>query len=320
MQKRNKISVLFLAVLITVFISGCRNTVTSNEYIDLSKGASSEITTETENVDITVYFQDKNGYIVPVGTTIPWTEGIAKAVIRKMMNTPELQRELVVMGLESLIPQEATINGVDITNGLAKIDFNTSKLTFKNIKAEKNFVDGVVLALTSFPTVETVQFMFNGHVIDALPNGTKVSSPLRATDINPATSSTKGDAVSVFYHASSSANYEYFVPVTVYLQNADSFSALEHLIATPYTALETGIPEGTKLLDVKTINDTVCIFFNENFNALKNVTPNEEAAAIRSIALTLSQFEEGKRIKIYAGNKEYIPTNGIDTDAFANIY
>lgn len=319
---KNIVNTAAMVILVcsVLLISGCNNTKTSDEYIDQSKIVSADVEENTKTVDVTVYFQDANGYIVPVQTNIPWTEGIAKAVIRKMMCTSQLQKELVIMGLESLMPSEAAINGMDISNGLAKIDFKTSKLTFDSAKAEKNFVQGVVLALTSFPTVEQVQFMFNGHIIDTLPNGTSVGEPLSASDINNITGITAGEAVVVYYHAASPTNYEYYVPITVYMENADCFGALDYLVNNRCAELETGIPEGTKLLGIQTISNTTCIFFNDSFNKLKEASAFEEAAAIKSITLTCSQFDVAGRIKIYAGANEYVPAEGIDTPSFANIY
>lgn len=317
---KKRIYVLSVILIIILLMTGCANSKTANEFIDISKSVNSDVGIQkTDNVDVTVFFQDTNGYIVPVKTNIAWTEGIAKAVIRKMMNTSELQRELVVMGLESLMPPEAAINGIDITNGLAKIDFTTSKLTFNSVKSEKNFVQGVVLALTSFPTVKEVQFMFNGHVIDALPNGTAVGMPIKAEDINFAGSTTVGEAVSVYYHGTSTTNFEYYVPVTVYMEDANCFSALNYLVTHDCKDLKTCIPEGTKLLSVKTIENTLCLYFSDEFNRLKD-SPAEEAFAIKSIALTCSNFDNLRRIKIYAGSKEYVPSEGIDTPSFANIY
>lgn len=319
MKKIIYIAAITALICSVLFISGCNNTKTSDEYIDPSRIVSAEVEESSKTVDVTVYFQDTNGYIVPVQTNIPWTEGIAKAVIRKMMCTSQLQKELVIMGLESLMPSEAAINGMDISNGLAKIDFKTAKLTFDSAKAEQNFVQGVVLALTAFPTVDAVQFMFNGHVIDTLPNGTKVGEPLSASDINM-TGTVKGEAVSVYYHAASPTNYEYYVPITVYMENADCFSALEYLVNNSCAALKTGIPEGTQLLGIQTIGNTTCIFFNDSFNKLKEVSAADEAAAIMSITLTCAQFDATNRIKIYAGANEYVPAEGIDTPSFANIY
>ena len=320
MKKIKFITVGLLIVCSLLFISGCSNSQTSNEYIDLSQIVSAGGGEENKTVDVTVYYQDSNGYIVPVQTSIPWTEGIAKAVIRKMMNTSELQKELVIMGLESLMPPEAAINGMDISDGLAKIDFKTDKLTFDSAKSEQNFVQGVVLALTSLPTVNRVQFMFNGHIITSLPNGTKVESPISALDLNTVSQSTKGEAICVYYHATSPTNFEYYVPVTVYVENADCFSALEYLIGNTCSSLNSGIPEGTELVGIQTIGDTLCIFLNDSFNKLKDCSAAEEAAAIKSIALTCAAFDDSLRIKLYAGSHEYIPAEGIDTPSFANIY
>lgn len=313
-----KITASALVCFVVLLCNACKNTSTTNEFIDLSTTVTSNQQSE-KTVDVTAFYGDENGYIVPVQLTIPWSEGIAKSVIRKMMYTQELQRELVVMGLESLMPPEATINGIDISNGLAKIDFKTSNMTFDGEKGEQNFVKGVVLALTSFPTVKEVQFMFNGHILQKLPNGTDVSMPLKAQDINSATSSTNGNKILLYYHASSVTNYEYFVPVTVYMSQNDCVSAVNYMIEHRFDNLQTGIPNNSKLLYTQVIDDTLCLFFNEEFNELQKSYADEKNA-IKSIALTCSQFFNTSRIKIYAGNKEYVPFDGIDTTTFANIY
>lgn len=311
--------ILYITFFVAVLsLTGCKNTTTSNEYIDLSTAAVSTENNE-KTTDVTVFYGDQNGYIVPVQMTISWSEGIAKSVIRKMMYTAELQHELVVMGLESLMPPEAVINGLDISNGLAKIDFKTAKLTFKDKKSEQNFVKGVVLALTSFPTVKEVQFMFNGHILQKLPNGTDVSMPIKAQDINSITSSSVGNKVLLYYHATSKTNYEYYVPVTVYMSQYDCTSAINYMIEHNFDNLQTSIPTETKLLYTQVIDNTLCLFFNDEFNELKN-SYIDEKYAIKSITLTCSQFFDASRIKIYAGNKEYVSFDGIDTTTFANIY
>ncbi len=313
-----RISAVLLLLAVLLVSTACGNSTTANEYIDLS-GATSTMPQEELTSDITVFYQDENGYIVPVHTTVPWSEGIAKSVIRKMMYTQELQQELVIMGLESLMPPEASMKGLDISNGLAKIDFNSAKLTLKTAKDERNFVQGVVLALTCFPTVKSVQFMFNGHVVDALPNGTPVGMPIKAEDINAQASAAAGTPVKLYYHGQSASNFDYFVPVTAYLKNTDCISAINYMIQNQPENLSCSIPTDARLLDVQIIDSTLCLFFNDEFNNLQNSYKNE-VNAIKSISLTCNEFFDCARIKIYAGNKEYVPQDGIDTPAFANIY
>ena len=315
-MKIKKIFTLCLTFLILMTLSACGNSITANEFIDLS----GEVIAPEEDIrtcEVTAYYKDSYGYVVPVQTKIEWSEGIAKSVIRKMMHTAELQKDLVVMGLESLMPPEAVINGIDISNGLAKIDFATNKLTINNLRDEKCFVEGVVLALTAFPTVKEVQFMFNGHVIDALPFGTNVSKPLKAVDIN-ATQPSSGESVVLYYSAKSPTDFTYYVPVTTYLSSNDCKSALNQLISSNISHLDTCIPQNAKVLNCQMIGNTLCIFFNEEFNSLKG-SYSDEMRAMRSITLTCSQFYEFTNIKVYAGSKEYKFEHELEVFSAANV-
>ena len=309
-------ALLITVALVCLLLTGCGNSITTNEYIDLSGTVSADGKAE-KTVDVTVFYKDDYGYIVPVVANIPWSEGIAKAVIRKMMSSPELQRELVIMGLESLMPSDAVLNGIDISNGLAKIDFKSDKLTFDNKQDEELFVKGVVLALTAFPTVDTVQFMFNGHVIDTLPKGTPVGSALKATDVN-ARGEELGEAVTVYYHGKSNTNFDYCVPVTVYMNAPTCQKAIDYMLTKDFPQLTTGIPQGTKLLEIEQIGDTVCLFFSEEFRALAE-TPEVEAEVIRCLSLVCGGFYKFSDMKIYAGSGEYLPQNGIEVSVNANV-
>ena len=312
-----KIFTLCMIFCIVGVFCACSNSITTNEFIDLSGAVIAPEEEEARTYEVMVYYKDTYGYVVPVQTKIEWSEGIAKAVIRKMMNTAELQKDLVVMGLESLMPPEAVINGLDISNGLAKIDFATNKITLNNARDEKCFVEGVVLALTTFPTVTEVQFMFNGHIIDTLPFGTNVSKPLKAVDIN-ADTSTMGNATTLYYSAQSPTSYTYFVPVTTYLGTSDCKSAINQLIEGKNNNLETCIPQNARLLNCQMIGDTLCLFFNDEFNKLKN-SYVDEMHAMKSITLTCSQFYEFTDVKVYAGSKEYKLNHDLDVFATANV-
>ncbi len=314
-MKKAIITILCISLLL---LAGCTNKITTGESIEFEAEVISLTDDEEKTIDVTVFYEDAFGYIVPVDMQIPWTEGVAKAVIRKMMNTAELQKELLVMGLQSLMPPEAALNGISISSGLAKIDFKTAELTLNSAKDEQNFVNGVVLALTSFPTVKKVQLMFNGKVLDSLPYGTKVGEALTAGEINMASVRTGDEAVSVFYYGISPTNYEYYVPVTAYVQKNDIFSALEYLFSEKQEGLETSIPEGTKLISAGEIGDYYCIFLSNEFNALRE-KPEDIEPAVKSILLTAAEYTD-KEVKLYAGQKEFMPDDGIEYPTFVNVY
>lgn len=78
MKKTISSILLIILILSCVFFSGCKNKTTSGEPV----GGITEVPLATQNprtTQVTVYYMDKNGYIVPVQTSIDWSEGIAKS-------------------------------------------------------------------------------------------------------------------------------------------------------------------------------------------------------------------------------------------------
>ena len=66
------------------------------------------------------------------------------------------------------------------------------------------------------------------------------------------------------------------------------------------------------------IGNTLCVFFNEEFNSLKG-SYSDEMRAMRSITLTCSQFYEFTNIKVYAGSKEYKLEHELEVFSAANV-
>ena len=63
-----------------------------------------EDTEEDDNTRETIlFYQDDAGYLVPVMRKIQWEEGIAKATLQQLMDTPEQQQALLEMGLKAFI-------------------------------------------------------------------------------------------------------------------------------------------------------------------------------------------------------------------------
>jgi germination protein M len=109
-----------------------------------------------------IYYEDDAGYLVPVMRKIPWVEGIAKYTLRMMMDTPEQHEDLLMMGLRPLLPGDTEILGMSIKDGIAKLDLNEAVLNCKDAAEESNMIQGIVLTLTEFSTIDKVQFLFNG--------------------------------------------------------------------------------------------------------------------------------------------------------------
>ncbi|MBE5816619.1 MAG: hypothetical protein E7315_02705 [Clostridiales bacterium] len=320
-------AVICIFLLSALIFTGCSQqpTPTGEAITPPTDTPAGVITTPQTESEVTVYYADSNSYIVPVSTKIKWTEGLAHAVIKAMMNSPEQKQQLITMGLQSLIPSKVTLNGLDVHDGLARVDFSINDAVFDSVIAEENFVHGVVLALTALPTVDEVQLMFDSSVIDELPMGTRVGEPLSAPKINledTGVEIAEDNAVSVFYYTYSSTNYEYMVPITRYIDktNPGCEDAIRELLNGPteLSGLSFTLPSGCELISVQMIGDTACLFFNDCFNDLKLDTLSERGV-LRSITLTCAQFDNVKRVKIYAGDKEFSVSDELDFSTAGNV-
>lgn len=273
-----------------------------------------------------LYYQNDDGYLVPVMRKIPWEEGIAKAALSYMMDTKEQQKDLMAMGLKALMPGNTEINGLSIKDGLAKIDFKNDTVQFENPVSESNMVQGIVLTLCEFPAIDKVQFMFDGKIKQSMKNGTDVSKPLAPQDINLEMGQNikNGEGkLTVFFHSTSDTQYDYLVPVTRIISASELAldTAIGELLKGPKSSnvLKMDIPQGTKLLDTKIENGTAYINFNKEFSALGN-EPRSEAIVMKSIAMTAKQFSGVDYVKIMVDGKEYEGVEQLNLPTFANEY
>ena len=282
----------------------------------------------TEDIPIRetlVYYQDDAGYLVPVMRRIPWEEGIAKATLRVMMNTKDQQPDLIAMGLNALLPEDAEVLGINIVDGVAHIDFNNAVLNAWDALAESNRVQGIVMTLAEFSTIEKVQFMFEGRVLEQMPFGTRVKEPIAPSSVNleMAAEGAQGAKVTVFFQSISPSAYSYLIPVTRITSSMHGSveTALQELLAGPKEGLNMtiDIPPGTKLLGVQMDEGITYINFSSEFNALAN-SAESEAMVFKAILMTARQFPEITQVQILVEGKHYAGSPPNTAPVFANEY
>ncbi len=274
-----------------------------------------------------VYYQDDAGYLVPVMRKIPWEEGIAKATIRLMMDTPDQQEDLMTLGLRALLPEDAQILGMNITDdGLATLDLNSAAAEFETAIEEANAIQGLVLTLVEFSTIDKVQFMFDGQIRDTLKYGTKVGEPLEPQDVNLEMSvdgNSNGRKVTVFFQSTSPSDYDYLVPVTriTSSETVTLETALNELLNGPkeLSNVYTDIPQGTKLLGVQMKDGVTYINFSKEFEALGN-SKESEALVFKAIIFTAKQFPDVDQVKILVEGDDYEGAPAESKTVFANQF
>ncbi len=272
-------------------------------------------TTQMEDVETdlrktVLYYQDNEGYLVPVMRQIPWEEGIGKAALSRLISTTENMKDAQTYGLNTLIPEGTEID-LNIKDGLATVDLSREALNCDDAVQEANMVAGIVNTLIEFPAVEKVQILLEGKADKKLSFGTDISKAFEKMDLNPEVAEKDVDVanaskVVVYYEDEAGA---YLVPVTRFTKAKASLEiALEELLNGPNedSSLTSSIPKGCKINSVDVSEGIATIDFSEEFQELAE-SMDKERLVLKSVMLTCQQFPEIEEVKITVDGNDYIP-------------
>ena len=270
-----------------------------------------------------VYYQDNYGYLVPVQCSVPMADGIAKATLSMMVQSPDNDMQAARLGLRTVLPEHTSID-LDISGGLARIDLGREVLNMADAAAESNMIDAVVQTLTEFDTVDRVEFLIDGQKREKLTHGTDVSKTFTRGDINvesmePTMSVQEARPVMLYFPADSGA---VIVPVTRMVEGkSDINTAVLELTKGPVgdEMLENVVPAGCGLIDVKVEDGVAKLNFTGEF---VNLVQNSDGGrlALKALVLTCTQFEGVKSVEIYVDGQRYDAAQGdLGVPSFMNI-
>ncbi|MDI3481539.1 MAG: germination protein [Tepidanaerobacteraceae bacterium] len=312
---------LIMLIYLAFNICGCSPFKKSNT--ETSPPPSGEAQKVQANMRKTVfYFANDYDLLVPVTREIPWVEGIGRAALESLVDTPELRAQLAEKGLKPTLPEGTEILGMTIKDELAKVDFSKEFLNFKDTTSEQNAVKSVVYTLTEFPAVDKVQILINGKPLKKCPNGTALKDVLYREKINiePGQNTAANDAVPVtlyFKSSNESGNFTYFVPVTRMVRKSDNMikAALEELIKgpCPNIGLVSVVPEDTKVLEATQKESEVVVNFSKEIEGYGGGVDVEQAL-VNSVVLTVSQFPGVEKVSLQVEGKTGVLPEGTVLD------
>lgn len=269
-----------------------------------------------------VYYQDNYGYLVPVMCNVPQQDGIAKATLKMMVQSPQNDMNAARLGLRTVIPENTTFD-LDISNGTARIDLSREVLDISDAAAENNMVTAIVQTLTEFDSVERVEFLVEGKKLNSLTHGTDISQPFARGEINleagegVETASMK--PVQLYFPCESGS---VVVPVTrMVYANADVNTAVLELAKGPgaQSPLEGALPAGCGLIGVEVENGVAKVNFTREF---ADLVENSDGGrmALRALVLTCTRFEGINEVEIYVEGEAYDAGEGaLSVPSFANV-
>ena len=266
--------------------------------------------------EVTLYYKDLMGYLVPVNCEIPWEEGIAKATLKQMISSEENDLQAARLGLLTALPEGLEVD-MDIIGQLARVSLSTECMQCVDAEEENAMVCAIVSALTEFDSISEVQILVAGEQVEQLTFGTDVSAPLTRADLNLESVSADMDTagagtVQVFFESEASGC---MVPVTrTVFSNEDVDTAVLELLKGPRedSGLAACIPKGVGLISVKQSDGVVTINMSKEFQKVMEQADGG-AAAVKALVLTCSQFEGVKEVKLQVEGKDF----ELDTETLA---
>ena len=320
-MKQGKAIAMLLLALVLMVSAGC----SSQKPIDLEEPVeqvptAAELQASLEDGastrEVTLYYKDLMGYLVPVNCEIPWEEGIAKATLKQMISSEENDLQAARLGLLTALPEGLEVD-MDIIGQLAKVSLSTECMQCVDAEEENAMVCAIVSALTEFDSISEVQILVAGEQVDQLTFGTDVSAPLTRADLNLESVSADVDTagagtVQVFFESEVSGC---MVPITrTVFSNEDIDTAVLELLKGPRedSGLAACIPKGVGLISVKQSDGVVTINLSKEFQKVMEQADGG-AAAVKALVLTCSQFEGVKEVKLQVEGKDF----ELDTETLA---
>jgi germination protein M len=239
---------------------------------------------------------------------IEWVEGIGAATVSQLIADPNQDAGMAYLGLNPVLA-EGTELSLNITDGVAKIQFSEGALAAADAVAEMNKVIAVVNTLTEFPTIDTV-IIEQAGCDGTLPCGTDISSAFGTFDLNVSGTLEADDVANasklVLYYENAAETA--IVPVTKYVGGtADAFAAMNELLKGPGDGgLKNLFPEGTELLGVDVDDAGIAtVNFSKEYTEISEDAEKEDRLS-RCIIHTLMQFDNIDVVRILVDGEEVV--------------
>ena len=267
-----------------------------------------------------VYYEDGDGYLVPVQRDVLRQDGIAKATLELMVQSARNDMDAARLGLSPVVPEGTTFE-LDIADGHARVDLGREALSAGDKQQEENMRTAIVWALTEFDTVKDVNFLVDGQKRDTLTHGTNISGSYTRVGLNqeePAAETFAGAGEIQMYFPAQDGRLLVPVSRTVYSEDDVATAVFEFLRGPKAdSGLETPLDSDVQLLGVSVSGGVVTINFSKEFTKIAERSDGG-VQAMRALMMTCTRYPGIKKVKILVDGEPYqMPVNDVPT--FANV-
>lgn len=296
-----RILILCAAALVVVLALKGNEQTTSQVLVEQTSIPIEQTMTDAsvETVSTVVFYEDGEGYLVPVTRQIEKTDGIAKATLGLMVKDSANDMQAARLGLRTVIPEGTTFE-IDIADGHANVNVSKEALNCASAAEEALMVDAITNTMACFSTVDEVTLEFDGQKRSRLTYGTDVSGVFSGGNLNLESVETFSEDAGLVQLYFPSQTGRLLVPVTrTVFSDADVSTAVLELAKGPRddSGLERALPEDCGVKNVTMKDGVVTINFSQEFKETMQSSDGGDQA-IRAILFTCSQFPGVKKVEV----------------------
>jgi germination protein M len=241
----------------------------------------------------------------PVTLNIPKAEGIAREVLKHMVEGGPSQETLTQKGVRAALPAGTLVLGISIRDGVCTIDFNEKFLDTADDGHETLMLTALVYTLTEFPTIESVIIWVKGHPVSKMKHGTPVAPVLsrQTSMINPVPLmvGTGAAQMKIWLRLDNLASGAFLVPVTTFSSRpmnttAERVSEVIRLLMQtppPGSRYSSPLPDSLHFRSVEIQGKTANVYFDGSLGVTKQVD-----LLVGAVVLTLTELPNIDKVRI----------------------
>jgi len=277
-------------------------------------------TDQNQTIALTLYYQDKEGQLIPVTRRVAKQEGIARVAIAGLIDSAINREEIKYYGLYPVLPAGTEILGITIRNGTAVIDFSKELLNYNDEITERNIITSIVYTLTEFKTVDNVKILVNGYLINKLKFGTDVSGILSRETVLINSGRFRPEEglgkVDIYLFKTVKDTMVYILPLSVEISRVKSKDVPSRIFESlckesNIEGLFNQLPSETRLLSSSIKGTTLTLDFDEGLVSYGGGTAREQGI-IEQILYSAKQIKGVEKVKILINGKTRELPEGYD--------
>lgn len=270
-----------------------------------------------DNIVNTIYLVDSNDYVSR--TSIASVNGDSVTVSKDLIGGLIIdgsKENIIPNGFRSIIPSGTTLLDAILDNKTLTIDFSKEFLEVPE-KDEEKMIESIIYTLTSIDGIDNVIIKVEGKVLDSMPSGRRLPTTLnRKYGINKSydlVNTQKIDSYTLYY-VNSYNGYEYYVPVTKYVNNNNEDKIkviIKELSSSPIyeTNLMSYLNANTEVYDYELSGNNLKLNFNNLLLSDEDSNKILEEV-IYTIGLSMDAvYNDLEEVSFYVNNEEIYTLN-----------